>query len=166
LFPLPLVGRGWGWGSAGGAMMEKRSDKHDRIWAPRDRSIQPQSRIRARDMRRSPTEAERKLWWNLRHRISLPNSHFRRQVRVGHYIVDFACHQPKIVIEVDGGQHAEQTRRDAQRSRFLESKGYRILRFWNVDVLTNIESVLELIQSAVLATPTPTPPHKGEGKAP
>jgi very-short-patch-repair endonuclease len=115
-------------------------------------------------MRRSPTEAERKLWWNLRHYISLPTSHFRRQVRLGRYIVDFACHHLKLVIEIDGGQHALQIERDARRTRFLQSEGYRVLRFWNIDVLTNIEGVLELIESAILATPTPTPPHKGEGK--
>jgi len=115
-------------------------------------------------MRVTPTEAERKLWWSLRHRISLPGSHFRRQVRLGHYIVDFACHRPKIVVEIDGGQHAQQLERDARRTSFLQSEGYQVLRFWNIDVATNIEVVLELIQSAVLATPTPTPPHKGEGK--
>ena len=145
-------------------MIEKRSSGRDRVWALRDRSIQPQNRIRARAMRLSPTDAERKLWWNLRHRVVLPTSHFRRQVRLGHYIVDFACHDLKIVIEIDGGQHAEQMERDARRTEFLKSEGYRVLRFWNTDVLTNIEGVLEVIQSAVLATPTPPPPHKGEGK--
>ena len=144
-------------------MIEKRSSGRDRVWALRDRSIQPQNRIRARAMRLSPTDAERKLWWNLRHRIALPTSHFRRQVRLGRYIVDFACHDLKIVIEIDGGQHAEQMERDARRTEFLKSEGYRVLRFWNIDVLTNIEGVLELIQSAILATPTPPPPHKGEG---
>ena len=94
----------------------------------------------------------------------MPTSHFRRQVWLGHYIVDFACHDLKIVIEIDGGQHAEQMERDERRTEFLKSEGYRVLRFWNTDVLTNIEGVLELIQSAVLATPTPSPPHKGEGK--
>jgi very-short-patch-repair endonuclease len=89
--------------------------------------------MRARAMRLSPTDAERKLWLRL-------------------------------VIELDGGQHAVQGRRDATRSQFLESEGYRVLRFWNNEVLTNIDGVLEVIQSAILATPTPTPPHKGEGK--
>jgi len=145
-------------------MIEKRSSASDRVWALRDRSIQPKNRSRARTMRLSPTEAERKLWWNLRYRISSPTSHFRRQVRLDRYIVDFAYHHPKLVIEIDGGQHALQTERDARRTRFLQSEGYRVLRFWNIDVLTNIEGVLELIQSAVLATFTPAPPHKGEGK--
>ncbi len=70
----------------------------------------------------------------------------------------------RIVIELDGGQHAEQTERDAKRTKFLESEGYRVLRFWNNEVLGNIDGVLEVIQNFILATPTPTPPHKGEGK--
>jgi len=65
---------------------------------------------------------------------------------------------------VDGGQHVEDRRRDAARTRFLEREGYRVLRFWNNEVLTNTDGVLELIQSVILATPTPAPPHKGEGK--
>jgi very-short-patch-repair endonuclease len=115
-------------------------------------------------MRLEPTDAERKLWWHLRHRLSLPSSHFRRQVRLGPYIVDFVCHRLKLIIEVDGGQHAVQSKRDDARTRFLKQEGYRVLRFWNNEVLANIDGVLELIQSAILATPTPTPPHKGEGK--
>jgi very-short-patch-repair endonuclease len=115
-------------------------------------------------MRLAPTDAERRLWWHLRHRLAVPGSHFRRQVRLGHYIVDFACHQLRVAIEIDGGQHAEQVARDARRTKFLESQGYRVLRFWNNEVLANIDGVLEVIHSAILATPTPTPPHKGEGK--
>jgi very-short-patch-repair endonuclease len=146
-------------------MIQKRSSKSaPRVWAPRDRNMSSANEVRARAMRLAPTDAERKLWWHMRHRLALPASHFRRQVRLGHYIVDFACHALKIVIEIDGGQHAEQSRRDARRTKFLESEGYRVLRFWNNEVLTNIDGVLEVIQSAVLATPTPTPPHKGEGK--
>jgi very-short-patch-repair endonuclease len=115
-------------------------------------------------MRLSPTEAERKLWWHIRHRLALPSSHFRRQVRLGHYIVDFACHSLGIIIEVDGGQHGVHAAQDARRTTFLEAEGYRVLRFWNNEVLTNIDGVLEVIQNAVVAAPTPAPPHKGEGK--
>jgi very-short-patch-repair endonuclease len=135
------------------------------IWALRDRGIVPVNRTRARTMRSEPTEAERKLWWNLRHRLALPTSHFRRQVHLGRYIVDFASHSLKIVIEIDGGQHAVQSKQDAMRTRFLESEGYRVLRFWNNEVLGNIDGVLEVIQSACLTTPTPAPPHKGEGSS-
>ena len=145
-------------------MIEKRSSGESRIWARRDRSIVPINKVRGRAMRASPTDAERKLWWHLRYRLATPSSHFRRQVHLGHFIVDFVCHALKIVIEIDGGQHAEQSKQDARRTQFLKSEGYRVLRFWNNEVLSNIDGVLEVIQSAVLATPTPTPPHKGEGK--
>jgi len=85
-------------------------------------------------------------------------------VQLGSYIVDFVCHGLRIATEVDGGQHADQVERDARRTRFLEAHGYRVLRFWNNEVLANIDAVLEVIHGAILATPTPTPPHKGEGK--
>jgi very-short-patch-repair endonuclease len=146
-------------------MIDKRSsDNEGRTWALRDRSVAPVNKIRARAMRSNPTDAERKLWWQLRHRLASPASHFRRQVHLGGYIVDFANQRLKIVIEIDGGQHAAQMKRDAKRMKFLESEGYRVLRFWNNDVLANIDGVLEVIQSLILPTPTPTPPHKGEGK--
>jgi very-short-patch-repair endonuclease len=135
------------------------------IWALRDRSIVPVNKTRARTMRSEPTEAERKLWWNLRHRLALPTSHFRRQVHLDRYIVDFASLGLKIVIVIDGGQHAVQSKQDAMRTKFLESEGYRVLRFWNNEVLGNIDGVLEVIQSACLTTPTPAPPHKGEGSS-
>jgi len=115
-------------------------------------------------MRLNPTEAERKLWWHMRHRLTLPASHFRRQVRLGRYIVDFANHGLKLIIELDGGQHSERAGEDTRRTKFLEFEGYRVLRFWNNEVMGNIDGVLEVIQSSILATPTPTPPHKGEGK--
>jgi very-short-patch-repair endonuclease len=145
-------------------MPMKRSSNNERIWAMRDRSVSPPNRNRARAMRLAPTDTERRLWWHLRHRLAVPGSHFRRQVRLGHYIVDFACHQLRVAIEIDGGQHAEQVARDARRTKFLESQGYRVLRFWNNEVLANIDGVLEVIHSAIRATPTPTPPHNGEGK--
>jgi very-short-patch-repair endonuclease len=140
------------------------------IWPQRDRTIPTANKTRARAMRVEPTQAERKLWWHLRHRLPIPGSHFRRQVHLGRYIVDFACHQLRLVLEIDGGQHAERTAQDEQRSHFLESEGYRVLRFRNIDVLNNIEGVLEVIHNEIGAlsesgpTPTPTPPHKGEGK--
>jgi very-short-patch-repair endonuclease len=145
-------------------MPTKRSPNSERIWAIRDRSVSQPNCNRARAMRLAPTDAERRLWWHLRHRLAVQRSHFRRQVRLGHYIVDFACHQLRVAIEIDGGQHAEQVARDARHTKFLGSRGYRVLRFWNNEVLANIDGVLEVIHSAILATPTPTPPHKGEGK--
>jgi very-short-patch-repair endonuclease len=146
-------------------MVEKRSSDEPRIWALRDRSVVPINKVRARAMRATPTKAEQKLWWHLRHRFASPASHFRRQVHLGRYIVDFANHRLKVVIEIDGGQHAERTKSDFQRTRFLESEGYRVLRFWNNEVLGDIDGVLEMIQSEILTTPTPTPPYKGEGSS-
>jgi hypothetical protein len=83
-------------------MTEKKSPaKQERIWALRDRSVVPINRTRAHTMRAEPTEAERKLWWNLRHRLPLNGSHFRRQVHLGRYIVDFASHGLKLIIAVN-----------------------------------------------------------------
>ena len=115
-------------------------------------------------MRKTPTVAERKLWWHLRHRLSLDGSHFRRQVQIGPYIADFACHHLKLVIELDGGQHGSQTKKDDARTVRLESEGYRVLRFWNNDVLSNIEGVLTEIQNASATTPTPNPSPQGGGE--
>jgi len=147
-------------------MARRSSEKSisDRVWAIRDRSIVAPNRSRATAMRAAPTDTERKLWWHLRYRLKSPNSHFRRQVRLGGYIVDFANHAAGIVIEVDGGQHATRSAADAARTDFLERKGYRVLRFWNNDVLRNIGGVLEIIQSAVTSTPTPDPSPQGGGE--
>ena len=137
-----------------------------RVWAKRDRTIVPPQRRLARAMRASPTEAERKLWWHLRHRFPTSGTHFRRQVRIGRYVADFACHATRIVIEVDGGQHGAASAADAARTKVLEANGYRVMRYWNNDVLTNIDGVLEDILSKITTTPPPTPPHKGEGSTP
>jgi very-short-patch-repair endonuclease len=145
-------------------MIKTRSSPDARTWALRDRNIVPPNKIRARVMRRVPTDAERKLWWHLRHRLALPDTHFRRQVDLGRYIVDFVSHSLKLIIELDGGQHAVQIARDVARTKFLESRGYRVLRFWNNDVLQNIDGVLEMIQSAILATPAPNPSPQGGGE--
>ena len=112
----------------------------------------------------APTEAERKLWWHLRHRLLTPGTHFRRQVRIGRYIADFACHATRIVVEVDGGQHGTASAADEARTKVLEANGYRVLRYWNNDVLTNIDGVLEDIVSAITTTPTPNPSPQGGGE--
>jgi very-short-patch-repair endonuclease len=139
-------------------------NNESRIWATRDRAIVPPQRRLARQMRAAPTEAERKLWWHLRHRLPTPGTHFRRQVRIGRYIADFVSHTKRIVVEVDGGQHVERTAQDMERTRFIESHGYRVLRYWNNDVLTNINGVLEDILSAITTTPTPNPSPQGGGE--
>jgi very-short-patch-repair endonuclease len=106
------------------------------------------------------TDAERKLWLALRaHRLQ--GLSFRRQTPIGSFIVDFACHERMLVIEIDGGQHAE-SKSDVERDEWLASKGYRVLRFWNSDVLKNLPAVLQMIVDAVNeATPLPNPPPQG-----
>ena len=147
-----------------GVMMTADDKNNDRIWALTDRAMAPRQRMFARRMRKAPTEAERKLWWHLRHHVPLAGSHFRRQVQIGPYIADFACHQLKLIIEIDGSQHGSQATKDEARTRRLESDGYRVLRFWNNEVLSNIEGVLTEIQSASAVTPTPDPSPQGGGE--
>jgi very-short-patch-repair endonuclease len=100
----------------------------------------------------------------LRYRLPVSNSHFRRQVRIKRYIVDFGCHAARLIVEIDGGQHASMTAADAERTKILEANGYRVLRFWNNDVVGNIEGVLEEIQRALTTTPTPNPSPQGGGE--
>ncbi|MBI5494740.1 MAG: endonuclease domain-containing protein [Deltaproteobacteria bacterium] len=90
------------------------------------------------------TDAEKKLWAGLRRR-ALDGARFRRQFPVGPFIADFACRERWLVVEVDGGQHAEHTAEDAQRTAWLERHGYRVLRFWNHEVLNNLEGVLLVV---------------------
>ena len=99
---------------------------------------------RAKQLHREMTPAEAKLWSHLRaHRMG--DAHFRNQHAIGNYIVDFCAPRKKLIIELDGSQHLEQGKYDDERSAFLRSKGYRILRFWNNDVMNNTESVLTVI---------------------
>ncbi len=113
--------------------------------------------FRARDLRRNATEAEKLLWRALRE--AFPSVKFRRQVPLGRYFADFCSHSAKLVIEVDGGQHAETEAYDDARTSFIEAEGYRLLRFWNNDVLGNVEGVI-----ASIATHLPSP-LVGEGGA-
>ena len=100
------------------------------------------------------------MWRLLRE--AFPEARFRRQVPLRHYIVDFASHRARLVIECDGGQHNEEV--DADRTRLIEAEGYRVLRFWNNDILANAEGVHSVIASALLDLhPHPTSPIKGEG---
>ncbi len=102
----------------------------------------------ARRLRKNPTDAESRLWRHLRQK-QLGGYRFRRQVPLGPYVADFVCQSEKLVVEVDGGQHADRTEDDARRSRWLITNGYRVLRFWNNDVLGNTEGVLETILRAL-----------------
>jgi very-short-patch-repair endonuclease len=107
----------------------------------------------ARRLRKEMTEAERKLWSKLRHK-QLGGLRFRRQVPLGNYIVDFACIEPKIIIEVDGSQHADHIDYDEQRTRWLETLGYTVLRFWNNQVLHEIDAVLQTIWNVGFTPPS------------
>jgi very-short-patch-repair endonuclease len=104
---------------------------------------------KAVQLRHEPTLAEVKLWRYLR-ADQLEGFSFRRQHAIGPFITDFCCIKAKLIIEVDGGQHLEQEEYDMQRTAFLESQGYRVLRFWNNDVMKNIEGVVSMIQEALL----------------
>ena len=118
---------------------------------------------RARTLRRDMTEAERRLWQMLRSRQT-EECRFRRQVPIGGFIADFACHAARLIVEIDGGQHDPSSESEASRTRFLEGEGYRVLRFWNNEVLDNPEGVRAAIANALhQATPTLTLPHRGGG---
>ena len=101
-------------------------------------------RQRAQRLRAEPTDAERALWVRLRRRQVLGHK-FRRQQPVGPYIVDFVCLEKRLVVEVDGSQHIEQRSYDEARTVWLESQGYRVLRFWNNEVLKETDVVVEVI---------------------
>ncbi len=121
-------------------------------------------RQRARNLRRNMTDAERLLWRYLRDR-QLHRWKFRRQHLIEPFIVDFVCLEQKLIIEIDGGQHALNEEADRKRSNNLIRHGYKIVRFWNNEVLKNIDSVLEVILSALSESPSPQPsPPRGEGE--
>jgi very-short-patch-repair endonuclease len=103
----------------------------------------------ARNLRKRSTDAERLLWTHLRAR-QLEGLKFRRQHPIGHYIVDFACLETRLIVEVDGGHHASQRESDVERDKWLEEEGYSVLRFWDNDVLTNTDGVLEVIRRKCL----------------
>ncbi len=99
---------------------------------------------RARYLRKASTDTENHLWYYLRGR-RLSRYKFKRQVPIGNYIIDFVCLYKKLIIELDGGQHAKAHSYDEKRTVFLESQGYKLLRFWNNEVLTETETVLDVI---------------------
>ncbi|MGB7292739.1 MAG: endonuclease domain-containing protein [Thermodesulfobacteriota bacterium] len=99
---------------------------------------------RARNLRKNPTEAERKLWAHLRLR-QIGGYKFRRQHPLGPFIVDFVCIEKRLIVEVDGGQHDEKRFYDAKRNEWLEEREFKVIRFWNNEVLRDIEIVTEVI---------------------
>ena len=126
--------------------------------------VQEHLRRYARRLRREQTDAERRLWSRLRDR-RLVGARFRRQHPMGPFISDFCCTEAKLVIVLDGGQHALRKRSDAERTAFLEGQGYRVIHFWDNDVLTNMEGVLHRIVEALGvkgSSPLPYPLPRGE----
>ena len=119
------------------------------------RYVQPETH-RARQLRRASTPAEALLWDRLRSR-RLMGAKFRRQQPIEAYIVDFVSFDKKIVIELDGGQHAENEECDIQRDICLRANGFVVLRFWNNEVIENIEGVLEAVREQCLHITSPTP---------
>ena len=121
--------------------------RHHRPLSPRERAgVRGQVELKelARDLRQNQTDAERVLWQRLRGRRLL-GCKFRRQYPMAPFIVDFVCLERHLVIELDGGQHAQQSDYDSKRTRALEARGFRVLRLWNNEVLTEMDGVLEVV---------------------
>jgi very-short-patch-repair endonuclease len=114
----------------------------------------------ARKLRNNLTDAEKHLWYYLRNK-NLEGLKFRRQVILGKYIVDFICFEKRLIIEVDGGQHVDNKQSDIVRDAWLESQGFRVLRFWNNEVLENRDGVILKILSVLQPPPPPAPPARG-----
>jgi very-short-patch-repair endonuclease len=120
----------------------------------------------ARRLRREATDAERRLWSHLRNR-QLGGFKFKQQETIGYCIADFACVECKLIVEADGGQHGPES--DRERTAYLNQLGWKVLRFWNDDILQNIDGVLTVILAACeerrKGKPSPCPlPHAGDGK--
>ena len=115
----------------------------------------------AKTLRTQQTDAEQRLWYHLRaHRFM--DVKFKRQKPLGRYIVDFVCLELRLIIEVDGGQHAEQVEYDQRRDAWLRSEGYTVLRFWNNEVMQQLDGVLEQIRLAVALSASPRPLAGGD----
>ena len=130
----------------------------------------------ARSLRKNATPAERILWQQLK-LLKTEGRHFRRQVSIDRFVADFACHYPKVVVELDGGQHGDAVPYDEYRTQILKRHRYSVLRFWNADVFEGLEGVVDRIRHAVRlktlysysksnlhSTPTPNPSPQGGGE--
>ena len=125
--------------------------------------VRERARVRARSLRKDATDAESLLWFHLRDR-RLGNHKFRRQRPIGPYFADFACLEAKLIVELDGGQHVEAVDYDETRTGFMVAQGFRVLRFWNNEVLAQTSAVLERILQVLQEDPHPNPlPQAGEG---
>ena len=108
---------------------------------------------RPRRLRRDATDAERLFWSHVRDR-KVEGAKFRRQWPIGKFVADFCCVEEMLVVEIDGGQHVE-SKQDDERTKILKGKGYRVIRFWNNEVLENIEGVIETLKAELAADPSP-----------
>ena len=118
---------------------------------------------RSRELRLNATPAERALWVQLSAR-KIAGVRFNRQFPIGPFICDFVSRSAKLIIEVDGGQHAVEIDKDQSRTAYLEAQGYRVIRFWNNDVLERIAGVVSEIEAVLETGPPPTPPASGRGE--
>lgn len=123
--------------------------------------FRPRATKLAKSLRNNSTNAERRLWRHLSKR-QLNGLKFSRQMPVGPYVCDFLCRELKLIVEVDGGQHCDNPK-DERRAAYLQSEGYRVIRFWNNDVLENLEGVLTMIANALGDHPPPPPSRMREG---
>jgi very-short-patch-repair endonuclease len=117
----------------------------------------------AKNLRKTSTFAERLLWRHLRAK-QMEGYKFRRQEPIGDYVVDFVCFEKRIIIEVDGSQHQIEKDKDKKRDKWFKEQGFRVLRFWNNEVLKNMDGVLAVIRERCICHPPPTPSHRGRGK--
>ena len=117
---------------------------------------------RSRELRAKATDAERRLWSRLCAR-QVAGVRFNRQFPIGPFICDFVSRSAKLIVEVDGVKHAAQVEADARRTAYLKSKGYRVVRFWNNDVLENTDGVVLAIEHILQNSPSPDPSRKREG---
>ena len=118
----------------------------------------------ARQLRTNSTDTESLLWRHLR-ASRFDGYKFKRQQPLGGYIVDFVCFESRLIVELDGGQHADQAAADKIRGQWLNDQGFQVLRFWNNEVLTNLEGVMQCVHAALSPSPRPSP-VKGEGENP
>ena len=130
---------------------------------PIDKAYDRQPTLRSRELRNNPTDAERRLWTAIRNR-QLNGTRFNRQVPIGPYICDFVSRLTGLIIELDGGHHALDQKKDSRRTVFLEQHGYRVLRFWNNDVIDNLDGVLGVIVAALGDKPSPNPSRNAGGE--
>src|SRR5207245_8153996 len=131
--PAPMMGEGW-----------EGVNAQDHAGASVKKHPLPGAHARARSLRRNMTEAECRIWQMLRLR-RIDGYKFRRQVPLGRYVADFACHEARLIVEIDGGQHDRSSPLEAERTLFLQAEGYRVLRFWNNEVLQNLDGVRDVL---------------------